>query len=127
MNTSKELKKMSRSELLELLLEATRENEALRKQVDTLMERLSAKEVLISNAGSIAEASLQLSGIFDAAQRAADIYLLSLKKANGDSEQLIQEAQAEAARIKREAERQSAVLLEAAEHQAAKIRAQSEE
>ena len=42
-------------------------------------ELKSARHINISEAGSIAEASLLLSGIFEAAQRAADIYLTNVR------------------------------------------------
>ena len=126
MDITKELKKMSRAELLDLLLESSRENEVLKKQVQTLSEQIASRELLISKAGSIAEASLQLSGIFNAAQDAADTYLLSLQKTNENSEQILQRAKAEAAQIKKDAERQSAALIDSARRQAAETKAQSE-
>lgn len=131
MEKAKELKKMSRPELLELLLEVTRENEVLKGRIETLTESLASREVLISNAGSIAEASLRLSNVFGAAQEAADTYILSLQKINAESEQLLQKARAEAAQLKNDAERESAALLETARRQAAdlneKSRAESEQ
>lgn len=126
MKKTKELKKMSRAELLDLLLEAMKENEALKEQIQTLSERLSSREVLISNAGSIAEASLALSGIFDAAQEAADTYLVSLQKTHEAAEQILQSAKKEADLIKEEAERQSAAIIDSAKQRAAEIRARSE-
>ncbi len=117
---------MSRAELLDLLLEAMKENEALKQRIQTLTNELSSREILISKAGSIAEASLALSGIFDAAQEAADTYLINLEKTNGASEQILQRAKSEAAQIKKDAERQSAALIDAARRQAAETKAKSE-
>lgn len=71
----KQMRKLSRYQLLELLIMQTERADALEKQVAELEERLNEKEVKISALGSIAEASLQLSGVFEAAQKAANIYL----------------------------------------------------
>lgn len=76
----KELKKLSRAELLEMLLELSRENGSLRTENDALRERLSEKELKISESGSIAEAALKLNEVFEAAQAAADQYLLNIKR-----------------------------------------------
>lgn len=77
MNT-KPIKKMSREELLELLIQYTEEKEALERRVEELERTLKERTVALSRVGSIAEASMQLSGVFEAAQRAADQYLESI-------------------------------------------------
>lgn len=77
--TDKELRKLKRIEILELLLEQSRENERLRAEIAEVNKKLEDKEIAIKEAGSIAEAALKLNGIFEAAQRAADQYLENLK------------------------------------------------
>ena len=69
--TDKELRKLNRSALLEMLVEQSRENDRLRAQVDELQRLLSDRQLKINQAGSIAEASLQLNQVFEAAQQAA--------------------------------------------------------
>lgn len=66
--TDKELRKLNRSALLEMLVEQSRENDRLRAQVDELQRLLSDRQLKINQAGSIAEASLQLNQVFEAAQ-----------------------------------------------------------
>lgn len=78
--TDKELKRLSRAELLELLLEANRENESLRGRLQKAKELLSSRTIEIENAGSIAEAALALNGVFQAAQQAADQYLENVRR-----------------------------------------------
>lgn len=78
--TDKELRKMSRSELLELLIEQTEENESLKEQLNKANEQLKKKAIIIENSGSIAEAALQLNGVFEAAQNAAQQYLDNIKQ-----------------------------------------------
>ena len=65
--TDRELRKLSRAELLELLLEESRENERLRAQLQEMNEKLADRAIRIERAGSIAEAALQLNGVFQAA------------------------------------------------------------
>ena len=76
---NKELKKLSRKELLELLLEQTKRIEELENEIDNLNKKLESKKVIFKNAGSLADAALQLSGIFSVAHEAADIYLSNIK------------------------------------------------
>ena len=66
--TERELRKLSRADLLELLLAQRKENEQLRCLLDQTQAQLADRTITISNAGSIAEASLHLNGIFDAAR-----------------------------------------------------------
>ena len=77
--TDKKLRKLKRYQLLELLVMQTEENEKLQDQLKELEARYKEKELGISNLGSIAEASLQINGVFDAAQNAADMYLRNAK------------------------------------------------
>lgn len=78
--TDKELKKLSRAELLELLLEQVEENEKLCQKNLELEKQLEDRVIKISEAGSIAEAALTLNGVFEAAEAAAKQYLDSLKE-----------------------------------------------
>ncbi len=58
-----------------MLLEQSREVERLQQELQQAQSQLESRKLAIEQLGSIAEASLQLSGIFEAAQRAADQYL----------------------------------------------------
>ncbi len=77
----KALKKLSRVELLEMLLDVTRENDELKMKNEELKAAIEDKRIALSESGSIAEAALRLNDIFDSAQKAADQYLLSVKAA----------------------------------------------
>ena len=77
--TNLELKKLRRIELIELLLELTEENEQLLKENETLRKRLEDRKLLLEKAGSIAQASLEITGIFEKAQEAADLYLENIR------------------------------------------------
>lgn len=78
--TDREMRKLGRAELLELLLEERRENERLRAQLRLASEKLTSNIIKMENAGSIAEAALQLSGVFEAAEAAAAQYLQSVRR-----------------------------------------------
>lgn len=85
--TEKELKKLTRYQLLELLIAQTERAEKLEKRVKNLEEQLNEQNLEISSLGSIAEASLQLWGVFQSAQSAADAYLDAAKKRAKEIEQ----------------------------------------
>ena len=67
--TDKALKKLNRKELIEMLLTLKKRNEELEKELEEAKEQLSDKEIRISKAGSIAEASLALTKVFEEAQK----------------------------------------------------------
>ena len=70
----KDLRRLSKTELLELLVEQGRENIALRERLEKAEAELAERRLLLEESGSIAEAALKLSGVFEAAQRAIDLY-----------------------------------------------------
>ena len=78
--TEKELRKLGRAELLELLLEQAREFEALEQRLNAAEAALQSRQVQLETCGSIAEASLKLSGIFEAAQKAAEQYQSNVER-----------------------------------------------
>lgn len=80
--TDKELKKLSRAELLEMLLEQSKELEFTKQQLEIANKRLEERTIVLKQSGNIAEAALRLNGIFEAAQKAADDYIESIKSVN---------------------------------------------
>ena len=78
--TEKDLKKLNRYQLLELLVTQTERAEQLQARLEETEKQLQAQELKISEMGSIAEASLQLAEVFQAAQKAADMYINEAKK-----------------------------------------------
>ena len=108
--TDKELKKLNRYQLLELPILQTERADKLQSRLDETERKLNDFDVQISSLGSIAEASLQLRGVFQAAQDAADMYIRAAKKraeeieeeASKKSAAIITQALEEASRIKGE-------------------------
>lgn len=85
--TDKEVKKLKRTDLLKLLIEAEKENEELRLQIEDLKQKIDLKTLTVESAGSIAEAALKLNEVFESAQRAADQYLYNIKERAEKNEQ----------------------------------------
>ena len=78
--TDKELRKLNRSELLELMLEQSREIDRLQEELEETREALRERNLKIESCGSIAEAAAEVNSLFHAAQRAADMYLLNVQR-----------------------------------------------
>ena len=86
--TSKELKRLSRRELLEMLIEQMKENQRLRNRLEQAEAELENRELVSLRAGSMAEAAMQLNGVFEAADKAARQYLENVYRSaqKGDRE-----------------------------------------
>lgn len=78
--TDRDLRRLNRRELLELLIALEQENEALKEQVRRQEEQLQSREIEISEFGSLAEAALALNQVFESADRAAAQYLENIKR-----------------------------------------------
>ena len=87
--TDKELRKLKRTDLLELLIEQSKEVESLKKRIGELEAELADRRLLIYKSGSIAVAALKLNGVFEAAEAAAQEYLENIRRI---SEEKTQEA-----------------------------------
>lgn len=94
--TSKELKRMSRGELLQMLLSQVEENERLQKQLEDIRTQLKDRRIVCENAGSIAEAALKINGVFEAAQQAAQQYLDNVQLLKDEQDQLCRKLEEEA-------------------------------
>lgn len=99
----KELKSLGRKELIDIIYQLKKNEQALREENDDLRRRLENRRIKIADAGSLATAALALSDVFSSAQRAADAYLNEIKMRLADAEteeiRIIAEANAEAERI----------------------------
>lgn len=78
--TEKELKHLSRADLLELLLEQSQENDRLRQELTEAQTKLEERTIRLESTGSLADAALALSGVFEAAQEACDLYLDNIRQ-----------------------------------------------
>ncbi len=81
--TDKELHRLRRDEMLEILLSQQKEIDRLTAALEEAEKKLADREIAIMNAGSIAEASLALTNVFAEAQRAADLYIENVRRRTG--------------------------------------------
>lgn len=79
METNKELKKLGRKELLEIILEQVKRIENLEKELQVANEKIESKRIIIEESGSLSEAVLKLNGMFESAQKSIDQYILNIK------------------------------------------------
>lgn len=119
--TDKELKHLSRVELIDIIYELQKQKEAADAQVSQLQDQLNTRELHIAEAGSIAEAAISVNGVFEAAQAAADQYLISIKAATANMAEKMEAAEKQRQSILQTAEQQAQETLRAAEQQAQKI------
>lgn len=105
--TEKELKHLSRAELLELLLLQTKETERLMKKLEKADRMLSDRYLQVEKAGDLAHAVLEVNGIMEAAQAAAQQYLDNIIRMERETaqqcEKMLCDAREEAQKILREA------------------------
>ena len=78
--TDKELRRLSRRELLQMLLEQTSEVERLQAELDKTRAELDDRAIMLESCGNIAEASLKINRVFEAAQQAAEQYLANVRR-----------------------------------------------
>ena len=83
----KDFRKFKRVELYEIMLAQAEEIDDLRAQLAAAKKELENKRIDIQQSGSIAEASLKLTKVFEEAQKAADLYLSNIKKETGDADE----------------------------------------
>ena len=133
----RELRRMRRAELVEIILALKQTEDRLRAENAVLSAQLQERQIHIENAGSIAQAALELNKVFEAAQAAADEYVASVRAANkntdaaanalraqaeAEAEQILAQAQTEAANLKARTQKECDEQAEAA----ARSRAQTE-
>lgn len=123
--TGKELRKLGRPQLLELLVAQGKELEALKERLAEAEAQLADRRLAIDKAGSIAEASLALSGIFETAEAAAAQYIENIKELSGRQEKICMQREAEnrekADEILKKAQRGADLLLNSAREECRRL------
>ena len=74
----REFRKLKRLDLVDIIYQLQEELEEQKRVNEELRRRLAERELKIEKAGSIAQAALDLNGVMEAAQKAADQYLVSV-------------------------------------------------
>lgn len=123
--TERDLKKLNRTDLLELLLQQSREMEQLQDELAQTKHQLSRRTIVLNEAGSIAEAALQLNGVFAAAENACAQYIESIQHLSGQQEevcqQMLQETQAKCDKMMADAKYQSEIYWDAVNKKVEKL------
>lgn len=129
--TERELRKLRRGELAEMLKTQIRENEELKAQIMTLVDQVNNRKLMLNEAGSIAEAALEVNKVVEAAQKAGDQYLENLVRLNEEREKecnrIRQEAESECQKLREETELQCWKMRQKAEQECTQMRQQTEE
>jgi peptidoglycan hydrolase CwlO-like protein len=83
-----------------------RKDETIHRLQDTIKEERKSRRIQLEDAGSLAEASLRLGGVFEAAQKSADLYLENIQARHRDLDQELaareQECQRSCDRLRQE-------------------------
>lgn len=109
--TDQELRKLSRNDLLELLLDQAKEIHRLQTELDEANQKLADRKIKLDKAGSIAEAALQINEVFNAAQEACAQYMFNITE-------LSQRQEAICARMEQETQQKCEKMLADAQQRA---------
>lgn len=83
----KELKRLSRRELVDIIYQMKKNEQEMQEEIATLQASLQDKRIRISAAGSIAEAAAGITQVLSTAQTTADLYLNEIACMKADAEQ----------------------------------------
>lgn len=128
--TDKELKHLSRAELIDIIYELQKQSDEKDAQMQKVQTALDDRTLHIAEAGSIAEAAISVNGVFEAAQAAAEQYLSSIRAAEAENaakraateqqqKKILEEAKQKADETLLLAKEQAQQIVEEAETQAA--------
>lgn len=111
---SKELRKLSRRELMDIIYQMKKNEQKLQEEIISLQEALQDKRIRLAEAGSISEAAASITNVFSAAQKTADLYLheISCMKEETEKEcaKMVEEVNKTVARVLADGEQQYAAL-----------------
>ena len=116
--TDKEFKRLSRSQLIEIIYQFQLKQDELIAENQRLSEELADKRLRITQAGNIAEAALAINNVMQDAQNAAQQYLDEIRAMHGELE-------AECAAIRQKAMEEAAEILARARKEAAAMQGQT--
>ena len=128
--TDKELRRLRREDLLQILIGQQRQIEELTQALEDSEKALQDRRIAIEESGSIAEAALRLNDVFAKAQEASDHYIeenrLRIDALRDEAEKAAGEARKRAEKIESEAKREADRLLAQARREAERIQADAE-
>lgn len=124
--TSNDLKRLSRKELLELLIEQSDALAQAQAELESVKGELNKRHIVRDQAGTMAEAALALNGVFEAADKAAKQYLENIKRISASqteiSARIETKTRIHCERIVEEAKTKARDMIEQAEAESRKKR-----
>lgn len=135
--TDKEFKRLSRAQLIDIIYQFQLQVDKLTEENQKLERELADKRLRLNNAGSIADAAIEINNCFSNAQNAAEQYLNEIKVSqeatDAERRRILDKARAEASAIVAAAKRKQkdsdaaiASSLEKAEAERRRILAQAQ-
>ena len=98
--TDKEFKRLTRAQLIEVIYQLQLNQDELEAENERLSKALEDKRIMLDDAGNVAQAVLEIHGVMQSAQNAAEHYLQEMKaRADEEYQQIINRAKEEAAAI----------------------------
>ncbi len=125
--TEKELRRLKRPDLIEIIYELQKQNKESLDKIESLEQELQERRLKMDKAGSIAEAAVSINGVFEAAQAAANQYLVSVKEDIDGMEQKIFDTKAQCEEMIQNAQLRAEKILEEAKEEAKRIIAGDDE
>ena len=117
--TDKEFKRLSRSQLIDIIYQFQLKQEELAAENEKLRKALADKRILVNNSGNIAEAALEIHNVMQAAQSAAEHYLEEIqRRVDSEYRQIIKEAKAEGMALVEKARQKASGIIAQAEKDA---------
>lgn len=95
---------LSKNEMMMVMHDQEQEIERLKAKVAELQATLDNYEIKINETGTLADASAQISNLFEAAQATVETYVGNIKKRSEKSEEILADVQKQADGIISEAE-----------------------
>lgn len=110
--TDKEFKRLSRSQLIDIIYQLQLKQDELTADNEKLSKALADKRLLVSEAGNIAEAALEIHNVMQVAQDAAAHYLEEMRlRCDEAYQQILEKAEADAAAIIANAQQEAAEII----------------
>ena len=106
---------LSKNEMMMVMHDQEQEIERLKAKVAELQATLDNYEIKINETGTLADASAQISNLFEAAQATVETYIDNIKKRSQKSEEILADVQKQADGIISEAEAVAQKRLAAAD------------
>lgn len=79
----RDMRKLKRVDLLELLVAEEKENSALKGRIKELEDKLRIRRKMLDDAGTVAEVTLLMNRVYDSAEKAARQYVENVKRMYG--------------------------------------------